>query len=341
MFPYFSSRHVDQELLSCWLDDLGLSCRFHLDAFCLIQRYSFVDKVSWVNAVFSRYCNWPPFYVKLDDRYVLHWVTIHEWYSKYKSFWRVTKSIGSHLYMLRSINIDKQILAFDLKNNCCWELTQMLFGHGRGQMEIMNNLSSDKTLVLMGGCGGGGSKHVVEEYHFEGHKWRRLANMTGRRYCFASAVVANNTVHQNHIVVAGGRDIFGWGALTTVEMYCKETNKWTSLQDLPIGKSRVFATIHKQKLIVGPGTTPETAEQIDQFDFHKQEWSIVERNFDWHSTGLTYHAVGTTGSDKTREFYGCRLVVTDDKYAHLYDEKNNEWTRKKLWGGSKHMLFCL
>jgi len=352
MFPYFRTRGVDQQLLSCWLDNLDLSSRFHLDAFCLIQRYSFVDKLSWVDAVLSyNYDFVNPrniFYVPLHKTFDVHKLSIDTLYAKYNKYWRVIKSVGSNMYILGWINVDRQILAYDMSKNSCGELPQMLFDHGRGQMEILNNLTSDKTLVLMGGSGEGGRNNLVEEYDFEEHEWRRLANMKTTRFCFASAVVEKNSAHQNHIVVAGAPDFTRHlGSLTTVEMYCKETNQWTSLKNLPFGKCLMFATIWKEKFVVGPTSWGgprklQGWERIDKFDFHKQEWTVVERNLGWNCVGYTHHAVGTTRAftQNKRDYFGCRLVVTDKKYANVYDEKSNEWMTIKLCGDN-HMFLCL
>jgi len=70
MFFISRSPVFDQALLSRWLDDLDLSHKFHLDAFCLVERYCFVAKFSLVNSLLFEYHK--------DYRSVLFWAKLNQ-----------------------------------------------------------------------------------------------------------------------------------------------------------------------------------------------------------------------------------------------------------------------
>jgi len=343
MFPCFRSRVVDQDLLSCWLDDLDMSHRFHLVAFCIIQRYCFVAKHSWVDTVLAH--QGPKYSRRLLCVNLNNPTEHHEcgWLSKLLdiAIWACEKDVGPNLYILPRQHHCKTILWCDWETKTLQQLPEMLEAHFKGEMVLMNVLTNHKNLVVMGGYQH--TSHMfcqntnntfVEEFDFEHFQWNPLANMKSKKLLFAKAVVEQNSAQQNHIVVAGGACPEGI-PLKTVEMYCRETNVWTSLKELPHAKSRVFATMYNGKMHVGPSYWGNT--NIDVFDFHKQDWLVTKGLTHWRNR----HPIGTIGTTCHRQFFGCRLVVLAKSKVYFKDDNTDTWAKLRFPSAKNPLLFCL
>jgi len=77
--------------------------------------------------------------------------------------------------------------------------------------------------------------------------------------------------------------------------------------------------------VVGPTKQSST---VEEFDFHKQEWTrLQDHSFHW---GPVYNPkpIGTTDVWCTngRNFFGCRLLVLDGIRGVLFDHDTDSWT---------------
>jgi len=327
MIPYFHSRELDQDLLSSFLDDVDLSDKFHLDTFCLIQRYLFIRKSSFVNVIMIGREHDSAFFCRLDDS------MLNPIVCRFKMQGSTVSHISSDVFVLENSN--GQICRFDPIKNQISTLPDTSYDHKWGEINLLNVESCQKSLMVAGGFD---LSNPVEEFTFTKNEWQSLAPMKQGRFCFASVVVEQNSCHQNHILVMGGLIYFsddvygdGWGRVTSrraVEMLSKETNTWTRLKDMTVEKAHFFGTMFQDKVVAGPCRDHlGNATDVSWFDFHKQNWyQIPHYPVD---KSICDKPVRTTNVFcRLRNFFGCRLVVVfiDRKPKVLvFDHNTDVW----------------
>jgi len=222
--------------------------------------------------------------------------------SNHKQIFRRFASVAGHkcssdIFMVRRDN-PLSVVGWNRVTQQAWDLPPMNSDHVCGQIELLNVLVCQKSLVVVGGT----NNNFVEEFLFEDNVWKNLASMKQSRGLFASVLVEQNNVNQNHVFVMGGCNFScnrkpGDGMTQTtscVEMYCKQTNKWTTLKSMCVTKCDLSGTVHQEKVVAGQGEEYGTNDIITWFDFHKQDWFEVVNYPGYGDTRDGHMFVGTT-----------------------------------------------
>uniref|UniRef100_A0A668AIH5 Kelch-like ECH-associated protein 1a n=1 Tax=Myripristis murdjan TaxID=586833 RepID=A0A668AIH5_9TELE len=93
----------------------------------------------------------------------------------------------------------------------------------------------------------------MERYNVARNLWEPRASM---QHCRSAHGV---TVYQGRIFVFGGFNQNGF--LSSVECYCPETNEWTYVTDMPVGRSGMGVAVTMEPC---PGNLPEQEEEDDE-----------------------------------------------------------------------------
>jgi len=336
MYPFIRSRDVDIHLLSRFLDDLNLSHKWHLDMFCLIQRYCFIAQRCFVKSLLTLTSDSGHLCFLNFNKQPSKQVAIPLAYSELLSlgFQCAASCLTFEIFFLPRLGrINSCVLVSNIETEKFWRLPTVNSIHSHGDIVLLNEMSDVKTLMVVGSLDTPHTK-TTQEFHFEHNKWTCLADMNNGRGDFATVVVEPNSVEQNHIFVMGGcgGNTDKPQLLKSVEMYCKETNSWTKLKQMKYNKKHFLGTIHRDKVVAGPHNN----NYLEEFDLHHQVWmdmpSLPRAGF--FGWGYRY-PIGVTDAFHSRGFrlfvVGSRSLVEQTNFGcYLFDDKTDTWQTLQL-----------
>jgi len=341
----------DENILSCWLDDLDLFARFYLDVFCLIKRFCFVVRLCLVQFVFGRERVRRGRSPKIYFHGQPDGNSWHLWVRPPQHYDSVSSRAGSVVYLLWSCARNVYVFDWHAKqfSKCLDVSRHILTG---AQLELFAPFSPHKSLFFIGGYrrrplwvkeARNGfisvASGVTKQYMLEEKKWVDFEKMHTGRFSFASLVLEPNSVYQKYILVAGGTNMNK--PLSDMEILSVETKTWTVLKNMTKPRRYFSATNHKDNVYVGPAAI-DYPGTVEMFDLHKQDWIILP-SFAVVSKIQTrrFKPIGSTNVWNTnpRDFFGSQLLVLTEKcVVNVFDDRSGEWAIKTITRDSDHFF---
>ena len=180
-------------------------------------------------------------------------------------------------------------------------------------------------LFVVGGLTGIGSVDIVLRYSPRYNSWQRVKNLNqprsgaavvgGEKYMYAIGGLCKSTNKETQ-----------WEFLNTMEVYQRESNKWTLGKNL-LSKRAYAAAVYLNSriyLVGGRGELMGVNRGMDVYDPHIEEWTSAV----CHSTPRTL--CGIALSENETEFYVIGGVTSggeDMDGVEVYDTEKDRWKK--------------